>query len=175
VSKYVAPVHKFSSTQIQLPAELHSAFKAATKAIPDSVLAADGRESEPHVTALYGLHDEDPGAAKKIVSRHPPVKGRLGFATLFKNDEHDVVKMDVHSPGLHALNADLKKLPNSNSHPEYKPHVTLAYVKAGHGDKFDGKAIPGLTGKSFSADGVTFSSSNGKRTHLPFRAGSRYE
>ncbi len=175
MSKYVAPVHKFSSTQIQLPEELHPAFKAATKAIPDSSLAPDGRETEPHVTALYGLHDEDPAEVKQVVSRHAPVKGRLGFATLFRNDEHDVVKLDVHSPGLHALNADLKKLPNSNSHPDYHPHLTLAYVKSGEGEKFAGKAIPGLTGKSFSTSGVVFSSRNGKRTNVPFRKGSRYE
>ncbi len=175
MSKYAPDVHKFSSTQIQLPDELHSAFRAATKNIPAASLGEEGRETEPHVTALYGLHETEPESTRKVVAGHPPIKGRLGFASVFKNDDADVLKLDVHSPGLHALNAGLKSLPNSNSHPEYKPHVTLAYLKPGHGDKFAGKAIPGLTGKQFESSSVVFSSRNGKRTTLPLRPKSRYE
>lgn len=175
MSKYASDVHKFSSTQIQLPEELHSAFKVAAKSIPATSLGEEGRETDPHVTALYGLHDAEPDTARKIVAGHSPIKGRLGFVSIFRNDDADVAKLDVHSPGLHALNAGLKSLPNSNSHPDYKPHVTLAYLKPGHGAKFAGKAIPGLTGKQFEANSVVFSSRNGKRSTLPLRAKSRYE
>ena len=56
---------------------------------------------------------------------------------LFENLEFDVVKLGViKTPKLEEINKRLSELPNSNQFPEYKPHITLAYVKKGSGQKY---------------------------------------
>jgi 2'-5' RNA ligase len=47
-----------------------------------------------------------------------------------------VVKFDVEGKELRALNEIFCKLPNEDSHPEYNPHMTLAYVRKGMGKNF---------------------------------------
>jgi 2'-5' RNA ligase len=37
---------------------------------------------------------------------------------------------------LEEVNKRLSELPNSNQFPEYKPHITIAYVKKGLGQKY---------------------------------------
>ena len=37
---------------------------------------------------------------------------------------------------LEEVNKRLSELPNSNQFPEYKPHITIAYVKKGLGKKY---------------------------------------
>jgi predicted nucleotidyltransferase len=100
-----------------------------------------GLEEEPHVTALYGFHDEvtaeDVKEAAKKYSRKP-ISVKLTGISLFqsKNRPFDVVKFDVHSAELGRLNKRLQKLPNTNEFPEYHPHMTIAYVKKGAGAKY---------------------------------------
>jgi hypothetical protein len=37
----------------------------------------------------------------------------------------DVLKVDIDSPDLHRLNGKIAEaLPNTDTHPEYKPHAT---------------------------------------------------
>lgn len=50
------PKYKFSSTQIALPPDMASALLELGKQIPDEDLAEDGRETDAHVTLLYGIH-----------------------------------------------------------------------------------------------------------------------
>jgi DNA polymerase-3 subunit beta len=164
------PAHKFSSTQVNLPPEFHKAFSAATASIPESDLSEEGRETEPHITALYGLHAEEPSDIKKILKKEPPVTAKIGKASVFKGDDQDVVKLDIESPDLRRINAALSKLPNSNEHPKYEPHLTLAYVKPGEGTKYIGKEIPGLTGKTVTFDALTFSAKDRTKTDIPLSA-----
>lgn len=57
--------------------------------------------------------------------------------SLFKNDKFDVIKFDVEkNKTLETIYNRLSKLPNSNEYPDYKPHVTVAYVKSGLGEKY---------------------------------------
>jgi hypothetical protein len=69
--------------------------------------------------------------------------------------------MAVESEDLKRLNAKNRKLPNGNEFPEYRPHLTVAYVKKGEGKKYAGRSVPGLTGKSISFNTVTFSPKSG--------------
>lgn len=100
-----------------------------------------GLEEEPHVTALYGFHDEVTAeevqeAAKKYSRK--PITVKLTGISLFqsKNRPFDVIKFDVKSPELVRLNKRLQKLPNTNEFNEYHPHMTIAYVKKGTGAKY---------------------------------------
>ncbi len=163
------PTHDYSSTQVNLPPAIGAQLQAMGARIPDEDLADDGRESEPHVTVKYGLHGEDPEAVRALLANEPPVTVRLGKTSIFPNGESnsgDVVKVDVDSPDLHRLNAKIAgALPNSDTHPEYKPHATIAYVKPGLGKKYVGDAS--LEGQTATIDRVAFSDKSGKVTEIP--------
>ena len=57
--------------------------------------------------------------------------------SLFENPEFDVVKLEVNkTPKLEEIYKNLSEFPNSNQFPDYKPHITIAYVKKGLGQKY---------------------------------------
>jgi 2'-5' RNA ligase len=102
--------------------------------IPDAVLHEYGKEIEPHVTVIYGLHHYD-GIEQKLKSLIKPEHlcsvtfKNIGF---FNNPEFDVLKLGgvpVTCP-LYNLNKIVKgagfKL--TERFPDYDPHMTLAYL-----------------------------------------------
>jgi 2'-5' RNA ligase len=163
--------HKFSSTQVDLPEKESKEVRSlASKLIPESEVYTDpsddsyGYEEKPHVTVKYGLHTENAADVRRALANESPVEVKLGKVSIFpaKGDAgYDVVKVDVESPALHALNKKISEsLKVTDTHPEYKPHVTLAYVKKGQGQKYVGNNS--LEGKTLKFDSITFSSSNGE-------------
>lgn len=167
--------HDFSSTQVNLSGKLADSLISLGKEIPDSDLADDGRETEPHITVKYGLHTDDHKPIQNILKDEKPITLRLGKTSLFPPNEEDgyeVVKADVVSPDLHRLNKKISGLPHTDTHPEYKPHATVAYVKIGKGKKYVGRD---LSGHEYTTDHIIFSSKSGKKVpvHLG-RTGRRY-
>lgn len=170
--------HKFSSTQVDLPAPLAAKLIALGKSIPDADLAEDGRESEAHVTVKYGLHTADARKVKNVLAGEPPIKLTLGKVSIFPaketdtqrgGDQYDVVKVDVDSADLRRLNKKVSDaLQVTDSHPTYQPHATIAYVKPGLGAKYDGNSA--LEGQMVTISSVTFSSKDGNKTEIPLRA-----
>ena len=57
--------------------------------------------------------------------------------TLFENEKFDVLKYDV-VPGIlaEANKVVSDKFPNTDTYPDYHPHVTVAYLKPGTGKKY---------------------------------------
>ncbi len=96
-----------------------------------------GREMDPHVTILYGLHDDikDEDIEKDIKAIKEP---KIAFKSIssFNNDKFDVLKFDVKSEDLNKLNKKFSEYPNTNKFPDYHPHVTIAYLKAGKADEY---------------------------------------
>jgi hypothetical protein len=174
------PVHKFSSTQANLPTEQAQKVLSVGKSlIPESELYTDpedpsfGREDKPHVTVKYGLHTNDGKEVSKILAGEKPFEAKLGKITIFPGGEdtpYDVVKADVESPELHKLNkliADSTEV--TDTHPEYKPHVTLAYVKKGEGEKYVGRTD--LEGTPFPVNSIMFSAKDGNTLDIPLGVG----
>jgi 2'-5' RNA ligase len=160
--------HEYSSTQVDLPTPLAQGIITAGASIPDEQLADDGRETVPHITVKFGIHGEDPAEVQKLLAEEPPVTATLGKTSIFHTDEADVLKVDVDSPDLHRLNAKIADaLPHTDTHPDYKPHVTIAYLQKGQGEQYDGQDIPGVTGQTVTLPAVTFSSKNGEKTNIP--------
>jgi len=132
-------VYEYSSTQINLPDPLNSWMaKWGRMNIPDEDLWYDkdggcGRETEPHITVLYGILDRKPSPdLLAILRRTKPFTIRLGKVSLFEQEDHDVVKFEVISEDLVNLsNAVRTACPNENKYPNYTPHCTCAYVKKG--------------------------------------------
>jgi hypothetical protein len=161
--------HDYASTQLDLPEETASAIKQLGESIPDEHLADDGREDKPHVTVKYGLHGDDPEAVRALLADEPPITVKLGKTSFFPNGESDagdVLKVDVESPALRRLNKKIADaLPHTDTHPTYKPHATVAYLKPGFGKKYSGNES--LVGHTVTLDRLTFSDKSGNKTEIP--------
>lgn len=98
----------------------------------------NGRETESHVTVLYGLL---PGIKKEHVDRvlegveMPQTVYSFyldKFESTFPEHPYEVIVARVGlSPELEAMRARLSMLPHLNTHPVYQPHITLGYVRKG--------------------------------------------
>jgi hypothetical protein len=99
-----------------------------------------GFEKEPHVTILYGLHDEeiDRDHIYDEIERLRPITVKINNISIFENEEYDVVKFDVPlTKELRAYRKYFKMLfPNTQTFKDYHPHITIAYVKKGEGKKY---------------------------------------
>lgn len=157
--------HKFSSTQFNLPPWLARQVLALGRTIADKDLAEEGREETPHITVKYGLHTQDADDVEGVLYGFAPTTVGLGEVSIFETEEADVVKIDVMGMGLHRLNDLLSsELECTDTHPEYRPHITLAYVKPGMGKRYAGHSH--LTGLSVTLDKVTFSDKEGNKTEI---------
>lgn len=163
----------YSSTQVDLPKNFAEIARAWAARIPDASLAEDGRETDPHITVKYGLHDTDPAPVQKILENAGPITAKVKGVSIFPASESggaDVVKLDIESKDLTRLNKEIAALPHTDTFPKYQPHITLAYVKPGEGKKWAGKLIPGLSGKTITFGSVTFSPSEGDKSDIPLNA-----
>lgn len=97
----------------------------------------------PHTTILFGIHHNDdlPNQVKEYLIPLDELEDiYIKNISIFENEEFDVVKMDIESKSLKKMNKKLtKNFEFSNDHPDYHPHMTIAYVKKGMGDKYKTK------------------------------------
>ncbi|NCB40987.1 MAG: hypothetical protein EOM80_19705, partial [Erysipelotrichia bacterium] len=159
--------HSFSNTDITVPNAVSSKMLDLGKSIPDSELYIDkddpsyGRETRAHVTVRYGLDTDNPADLKRL-SEMPPIRVKMGDVSIFEADKYDVVKVDVDSPELRTANqmvGELVAVPGE-THKDYKPHATIAYVKKGEGKKYVGNKT--LFGKTFEIDEINLVDRDGK-------------
>lgn len=97
-----------------------------------------GIESKPHVTVLFGIHDYVPTAdVKKCLVPIRHIKCKTSIIDIFQNKDFDVVKFNIEGNYLKQMNKKLmESVDYTTSHPEYKAHMTIAYVKPGTGVKY---------------------------------------
>ena len=98
-----------------------------------------GYSDNPHVTILYGFHDEEVDhneLEKDIKEKITAPIINFKNISVFENEKFDVVKFDLKHDSLNEMNEYFKKFPHTDTFPEYKPHVTIAYVKSGLGKKY---------------------------------------
>ena len=103
------------------------------------IYAKDGHgiETQPHVTLLYGFHNEvNPTDVLNLVQSYTFSHVKIHNVSLFENEEYDVLKFDAESEVLHNVNVELRKLPHTNLYSTYHPHMTIAYLKPGTGKKY---------------------------------------
>ncbi len=165
--------YDYSSTHVDVPETIGSDINnLGKKKIKDSDIfvskidSSFGREDEIHVTVLYGIHSDTSEEVAKVVSEKKSISVKLGDIDVFTNpDKFDVVVIKVISDDLKSLNTKLTdKIEFTNKYKEYKPHITLAYVKKGKGWKYHG--LDYWKGKEFTTDHVIFSSKNGNKQKL---------
>ena len=177
--------HKFSSTQFNLPPELCSSIRQLQEQIDRHDLqptdygdeSDTGLEMNSHVTVLYGLHTGDGEELRALVSVLGPIAIQLGECSVFHADmskppdpdkpKYDVLKIEVISKGLHKLHESLKEnFEYTSTFPDYKPHITIAYVKPGMGSYYADR-FNALKGKTATFDRLIFSDKLRNHLSLP--------
>lgn len=103
-----------------------------------------GLEYEAHTTILFGFHDGvNVDDVIKEVGEYvkKPIKIEIKNLSCFENEKYDVLKFDVESPELRELNKIIKeKFEHTSTFPDYKPHITVAYLKKnGSAKKYEKK------------------------------------
>jgi len=161
--------HKYGCVMIEVPV---SNWDEITSSIdPEDIFEQEGNgdpkgiQKNPHITLLYGLHDDVTLEQVKSVFENfdGDINIEVNGVGIFENDKFDVVKFNVNPQGsLQYLFEELSKLPNSNQFPKYEPHITIAYVKKGLGKKYKGLDI--FEGKSYKFNNLVFSPSEGEDT-----------
>jgi hypothetical protein len=94
---------------------------------------------EAHVTILYGIHGDVPDKdVEELIEKMSAPEVTLKDISIFDNADKgfDVLKFDVKGKQLHDMNDMFKELPYTNDYPDYHPHVTIAYLEAGTGQKY---------------------------------------
>lgn len=104
-----------------------------------------GYELSPHITVILGVHHDDivdKNIIYNIIKDIPEMSFKLNEIGIFDNTKddsklYDVVKFDI-KPSQSLLNARDKfmELPNTQTFPDYEPHMTICYVKKGEGKKY---------------------------------------
>lgn len=168
-----ATAHDFSSTQVDIPAAEKKIILAFGKDfISDEDLADEidwePREDKPHITVKFGLHTDNADDLKELLADVEPFEVTLRKTSIFAGKgetNYDVVKIDVESDALHALNKLISdNLETTDTHPKYIPHLTLAYVKKGKGAQYVGDKT--FDGQTISFDKITFSDKNRNKTAI---------
>src|ERR1017187_161328 len=111
--------------------------------VPESALDPnEGRETEQHVTVLYGF-DEDFDAARlmHMLRDRGEISFTLGEVSRFECPDYDVLKVDVSSPAIEKIHRDIAVVFKDDIVPSenlYTPHLTIAYLKKGELLNLDG-------------------------------------
>ena len=131
-----------------------------------------GREVEPHVTILYGLHDdiEDEDIEEDIKEIKEP---KIAFKSIssFDNPKYDVLKFDVDSKDLTKLNKKFKEYPFTSNFPDYHPHATTCYLKPGKAEKYIKKLNEFLKDNELEINPskIVYSKANGSKKEYTFK------
>ena len=155
---------------VRLPERLSNQIKSwGRDNIPDSILFKEeghGRELDTHVTVIYGVCDNSVESVKDIAKKYKKIKIKLGKVGYFKNNEDfDVVKIEIISKDLKNIHRDIKRgLDVEETHSEYKPHCTIAYVKKGEASQFAGNNF--TKGKEVTFDKIVFINNKDEETEI---------
>lgn len=171
--------YKFGSTQVNLPdgSPAQVAIVAMQDSIPESALAGKGKDvDDPHVTLRYGLRTSVTPELRKFIESQPSFEAKLGQTTSFPPSKHSdgaaPIIAPVVSDELHRLNKEIEHHGDfePSSFPDYRPHVTIAYVKPEVAKFYQG--MKGAEGKTFPIDSVMVSDKDGDKVEISLKSPS---
>ena len=165
---------EYSWTYVDAPELIFKHVLAYGKNIPDSQLYTEdgdwsyGRETDPHITLKWGLHADEPKEVKECLKDQKGGSLKLGETDIFENENFDVLIVKVDSDDMKRLNKHLRdNLEHTDTHPNYKPHLTIAYLQPGEGKKYKGdKRFNGL---KWNFDTVYFGDKEDNITKIEIR------
>ncbi len=97
-----------------------------------------GREKDIHITVLGNIEDLRIENIKISINNEPKLNCILGKIKLFtSNSKYDVLQIEIVNSEIIDLHENLSKsIKNTKKFPSYIPHVTIAYLKKGCGEKY---------------------------------------
>ena len=113
-------------------------MKEIQKLIDPNDLAPNGFEDNPHVTLLYGFDDSVvPEDVQKILDKVKITSFKTDKISYFPDfGSGEPLKFDIVGPEIMHINKLLQALPHPSTTFEYRPHVTIAYLKKGQAEKY---------------------------------------
>lgn len=121
-----------------------------------------------HITIKYGIAGNLHDVKMSVRGTVGKVSGKFGKLGVFRNVEHDVLFLSVDSASVDALNQKVSHdLISSETYGEYIPHITLAYLRPGCGERYIGlqRLFEDL---SFTTDELVFSDSENNHYTVSF-------
>lgn len=138
-----ATEYDWASSQLRLmPREADAIIHRAAQNIDPADLneAEGGMEDEPHITIRYGLDPQEMAQAEAALASMGPIEVEFGPVEIFEPEgkDYDVVVQTVDSPELRELRrrVEVSTQAPGETFPDYRPHMTLAYVNRGTGQKY---------------------------------------
>jgi hypothetical protein len=130
-----------------------------------------GIESESHCTLLYGLHDNEvtPEQIEEILGKYTYTTCKAHNLSCFNNPKYDVLKYDITGDYLNETNEDLKQFPFTTDYPDYHPHMTIAYLKPGMGQKYIDMLGKDYNEMWMAPQYAVYSRTNGEKLKIPVR------
>lgn len=114
--------------------ELKARLRLMHRYIRGEDIGEKGLERHPHITVAYGARDDADSPRVREMLRAPRgARVMVGDMGVFDTPGADVLKFEVLSDDLHRAHQKIKDdigLPGE-THPEYSPHITVAYLKKG--------------------------------------------
>ena len=130
-----------------------------------------GLEKEPHLTIIFGIHstENEQDTIIKKLEDYKPITLKTGKIGMFETDKYDVIKIDVKtSKELLKYRKDLiENTKNTQTYPDYTPHITIAYVKKGKGKKYIKKIK--VEDIELEFDTIKYSDSNYKKKTIKLK------
>ncbi len=169
---------KLGCVMLSMPSDVTIKATALGKSIDQADFAPKGLETSPHVTALYGLTTPFADDVREVVQGFGAVSLLFGKTAVFKGDEakptadgvYDVLYVEVKSDRIRKLHEKIKgNLDTLLTFPNYVPHMTIAYLKPGTGEKYAGR--DDLVGMVASVDWVDFSNCYGEHSPISMKRG----
>jgi 2'-5' RNA ligase len=165
--------YSYGCLMAMLPESVARRVRGFAALIPDCDIYDDGsgehgRENDPHITVKYGLHTGDGQFVAEIMGSQSAPTARLGGMSVFENDKYTVLKIDVDSPDLHALNQFVDASFETNTgFPVYHPHATIAYLRKGC--DWRRYVCDIFHGSEMRFDEILFSSADNVETVVPLK------
>jgi len=130
--------HSYACLMAGIPEDLRAELLALHEKIdPDDVDPDDGLETDPHVTVLYGMIDEDLDAVHDVLKSAGKVPCKIIGVDVFENDDKDVLVLRVESDKLTELHDELLAATDAHqTFSEYKPHITIGYLNKGAAGRY---------------------------------------
>ena len=125
-----------------------------------------GIQQNSHLTLLYGLKSNiTKEQVEQVLAKtidNDKIIIEIENIDTFENDNFDVVKFNIKkTEQLQRIFDTLSELPNENTFPDYKPHMTIAYVKKGLGKKYTK-----TYSHKVSSNEICYSMANGEKIYF---------
>ena len=135
---FINESHSFSSVQVKIPDTVTELMIQYADEISEDDLSGDGIETNSHITIKYGIHSSNPDIlALNNIMLPNILHATMKNTSIFECDEFDVLKVDIDSEDMTKLNHEITDaVENTETHPEYHAHATIAYLKSGTGYKY---------------------------------------